>query len=160
MEIPFNKTSLNETSLNETALKKLIEYFETLSTASVADMGRYYTDDTYFRDPFNEVLSQAGSLAKLQHIFTEMFVRLHEPRFAITETILNDSGAVLIWDFSFRMKSLKPELQRSIHGLSHIRFAPDGRVAYHRDYWDAAGELYEQFPIVGALLRWLKKRAA
>jgi steroid Delta-isomerase len=32
-------------------------------------------------------------------------------------------------------------------------------VKYHRDYWDAAGELYEQLPWVGALMRFLKKRA-
>jgi hypothetical protein len=33
------------------------------------------------------------------------------------------------------------------------------RVAVHRDYWDAAEELYEKLPVVGSLMRWLKKRA-
>jgi steroid delta-isomerase len=27
----------------------------------------------------------------------------------------------------------------------------------HRDYWDAAEELYEKLPLVGALMRWLKR---
>jgi len=30
---------------------------------------------------------------------------------------------------------------------------------FHRDYWDAAEELYEKLPVIGALMRWLKKRA-
>jgi steroid delta-isomerase len=30
----------------------------------------------------------------------------------------------------------------------------------HRDYWDAAGELYEQLPVIGSLMRWLKRRIA
>jgi steroid Delta-isomerase len=149
-----------ETSLNEIALKRLADYFQHLTSANVANMSRYYTDDAYFRDPFNEVKSQTDSLIKIKKIFSEMFIRLHEPRFTITETILNENSAVLIWDFDFRMKSLKPDVKRRIHGLSHIRFTADGRVNYHRDYWDAAGELYEQFPVVGALMRWLKKRAA
>ncbi|MFN7856697.1 MAG: nuclear transport factor 2 family protein, partial [Acidovorax sp.] len=34
-----------------------------------------------------------------------------------------------------------------------------GLVALHRDYWDAAEELYEKLPVVSALMRWLKKRA-
>ena len=34
-----------------------------------------------------------------------------------------------------------------------------GQVTLHRDYWDAAEELYEKLPVVGALMRWLKKRA-
>jgi len=88
-----------------------------------------------------------------------MFVRLDEPKFTIIETIEQPHGALLIWDFTFRIKTLKPQLGRRIHGTSHIRFAADGRVQYHRDYWDAAGELYEQLPIVGSLMRYLKKRA-
>jgi hypothetical protein len=29
----------------------------------------------------------------------------------------------------------------------------------HRDYWDAAEELYEKLPVVGSLMRWLKRQA-
>ena len=46
-----------------------------------------------------------------------------------------------------------------MRGASHLRFAPDGRVADHRDYWDAAEELYEKLPVVGGVMRWLKRRA-
>jgi hypothetical protein len=49
--------------------------------------------------------------------------------------------------------------EQCIRGASHVRFASDGRVAYHRDYWDAAEELYEKLPVVGSLMRWLKTRA-
>jgi steroid delta-isomerase len=34
----------------------------------------------------------------------------------------------------------------------------DGRVVYHRDYWDAAGELYERIPLLGALMRGVRRR--
>ena len=142
--------------MHEAALKQLVDYFQALTPETVADIGRFYTEETYFRDPFNEV----RGIAPLEHIFSDMFMRLHEPRFTVVETILDEKGAVLIWDFDFRIKALKPALQRRIHGLSHIRFAVDGRVSYHRDYWDAAGELYQQLPIVGGLMRWLKRRAA
>jgi steroid delta-isomerase len=47
-----------------------------------------------------------------------------------------------------------------VHGATHLRFAPDGRIALHRDYWDAAEELYEKLPLVGALMRWLRSRAS
>jgi steroid Delta-isomerase len=142
--------------MNEVELNRLVNYFQALSPATVADMSRVYTEDAYFRDPFNEVTG----IEPIKHIFGEMFVRLHEPRFVITEKIVQENSAILIWDFDFRIKSLKPNLARRIHGLSHIRFAADGRVNYHRDYWDAAGELYEQFPLIGSVMRWLKKRNA
>ena len=50
--------------------------------------------------------------------------------------------------------------EQCIHGGSHLRFAPDGRIAEHRDYWDAAEELYAKLPVIGALMRWLRARAA
>ena len=81
-------------------------------------------------------------------------------RFTILETIEQSHGALLIWNFDFRFRSLKPNLTRRIHGTSHVRFGPDGRVVYHRDYWDAAGELYENLPVVGGLMRWLKQKMA
>ncbi len=137
------------------ALKRLIQYWQTLTPDAVERIGEVYSDDAYFRDPFNEVTG----LAPIKHVFADMFVRLIEPRFTIVETIEQAHGVMLIWDFDFRIRDLKPELARRIHGASHIRFAADGRVAYHRDYWDAAGELYEQLPLVGGLMRWLKKRA-
>lgn len=136
-------------------LVRLVDYWQTLTPATVNAISTIYTEDAYFRDPFNEVTG----IEKIQHIFADMFVRLDTPIFTITETIEELHGALLIWDFTFRIKTLKPEMNRRIHGTSHIRFAPDGRVQYHRDYWDAAGELYEQLPLVGALMRFLKKRA-
>jgi hypothetical protein len=33
-------------------------------------------------------------------------------------------------------------------------------VAVHRDYWDAAEELYEKLPLLGSLMRFLKRQAA
>ena len=142
--------------MNDVELNRLIHFFQTLSPSTVAEMGSVYTEDAYFRDPFNEVTG----VNAIKPIFSEMFVRLHEPRFVITEKVAQENSAILIWDFDFRIKSLKPNLARRIHGLSHIRFAADGRVNYHRDYWDAAGELYEHFPVIGSVMRWLKKRNA
>jgi hypothetical protein len=46
-----------------------------------------------------------------------------------------------------------------ILGASHIVFNAQGLVSLHRDYWDAAEELYEKLPIVGSVMRWLKRRA-
>jgi len=129
-------------------------FWEGLTPDRVAHIGEYYTDDAYFRDPFNEV----RGLPEMRRIFDHMFVQLHEPRFRILEVVQQGEAAFFVWDFSFRMKSYKPELTQVIHGSSHVRFAADGRVSYHRDYWDAAGELYEKLPVIGALMRWLKTK--
>lgn len=137
-------------------VSELKQYFETLTLESVGQMERFYTPDAYFRDPFNEV----SGLDKVKPIFAHMFEALHEPRFVILEQVLQGDRVVLTWDFTFRIKNYKPEVTQCIHGLSLLRLASDGRVAWHRDYWDAAGELYEKLPLIGGLMRWLKRKFA
>jgi steroid Delta-isomerase len=41
---------------------------------------------------------------------------------------------------------------------THLRFAADGRIVYHRDYWDAAEEPYAKLPVLGAVVRALQRR--
>jgi ketosteroid isomerase-like protein len=133
---------------------RVIEAFETLQPGDVANLGALYTEDARFKDPFNEVQGHAA----LQRVFSHMFVALDEPRFVVTEAIVQGDQCFLVWDFLFRFRRFSREPQ-VVRGGSHLVFAPDGRIARHRDYWDAAEELYEKLPAVGALMRWLKRRA-
>jgi steroid delta-isomerase len=137
------------------AVEKIVVFFETLSPKSVERFGQFYTEDAYFKDPFNEV----RGLAAIQQIFAHMYVALHEPRFVVTGRIVEGEQVFLSWDFHFRFRNFKSDQPQTIRGATHLRLAPDGRIRSHRDYWDAAEELYEKLPVVGGLMRWLKKRA-
>ena len=57
-----------------------------------------------------------------------------------------------------RIRSMTCRAWRRVRGGSHLVFAADGRIEAHRDYWDAAEELYEKLPVLGTLLRWLRGR--
>ena len=138
------------------ATARVQAFYERLAPADVDRLDALYAPDAYFRDPFNEVRGHEA----MARIFDHMYETLDGPRFRITETILEAEAAVLIWDFEFRVRKWKPEETQVIHGLTHVRFGPDGRVTYHRDYWDAAGELYAKLPLVGPLMRYLARRMA
>ncbi len=133
------------------AIDRIVVFFETLSRESVNRMGEHYTEDCYFKDPFNEV----HGLAHTQRIFLHMYEVLNDPRFVITGRVAQGNACFLTWDFLFTMKRfLKGE--QCIRGTSHLKLAADGRIAYHRDYWDAAEELYEKLPLLGGVMRVLK----
>jgi len=138
------------------ALAGLKAFWEGLTPERLAGIDAVYAPDAHFRDPFNDV----RGIEELRRIFGHMYETLDEPRFAITETILEGDRAVLVWDFDFRIKAWKPRQTQRIHGLSVVRFGADGRVTHHRDYWDAAGELYAKLPLVGPLVRYLARRMA
>ncbi len=137
------------------AVQRTAVFFETLQEDSVQRMGEFYTPDAYFKDPFNEV----RGLADVQRIFSHMYVALEQPHFVVTERVVQGRQCFLVWDFKFRFKRFDTTTLQVVRGTSHLRFADDGRIIYHRDYWDAAEELYEKLPVVRSVMRWLKKRA-
>jgi steroid delta-isomerase len=136
-------------------LQAVADFFESISPADLDRMDVVYTPTARFKDPFNEV----QGLPAIRAIFAHMFVALHEPRFVVTGGFAQGSEAFLSWDFVFRFKRFDSTTVQTVRGATHLRFAPDGRIDLHRDYWDAAEELYEKLPVVGGLMRWLKRRA-
>jgi steroid delta-isomerase len=135
---------------------RVIAFYERLAPEDVRRLGEVYASNAYFRDPFNEV----RGVGEIERIFDDMFARLADCRFTILDTVADDRGLMLTWDFAFRMRSWRPAVVQKIHGASHIRFNADGRVSYHRDYWDAADELYAKLPLIGPVMRLLKRRLA
>lgn len=140
---------------HEANLRRLVAFFESIAVDNVQQLAQLYTDDAWFKDPFNEV----QGLPAIERIFAHMFAQVDAPRFVVTRQVLQGEHAFLTWDFLFRMKRFARD-EQCIRGATHVRFAPDGRVAMHRDYWDAAEELYEKLPVLGGLMRLLKKAAA
>ena len=135
-------------------VQRIVERFERLSRADLPQLGTLYTDDARFKDPFNEV----RGVAAIQGVFEHMFESLDDPRFFIRDGIVQGPQCFLTWDFVFRMKRFRRD-EQLIRGGSHLLLAADGRIRDHRDYWDAAEELYEKLPVLGTLMRWLKRRA-
>ncbi len=141
-------------TLTDPDVRRIVALFEQLSPQNLPRLAEIYTPDARFKDPFNDV----QGLPAIQHIFEHMFMALDGPRFAVRDAIVQGDQCFLSWDFSFRMKRFNRQVQ-VIHGGSHLQLSADGRILLHRDYWDAAEELYEKLPVLGALMRWLKGRA-
>lgn len=135
-------------------VRRVVERFESISPVDLDRLHELYTDDARFKDPFNDV----RGVAAIRGVFAHMFVALDSPRFVVREVLVDGDACFLTWDFLFRFRRFAGG-QQTVHGGSHLRFAPDGRIEMHRDYWDAAEELYEKLPVVGGLMRWLKRRA-
>ena len=96
-----------------------MDFFQTLSPETLKNLGKVYTEDCYFQDPFN----QFNGCDKLSHVFADMFERLNNPHFIVTETVGDDVTCVILWDFNFAIKRYQPNITKRIQGVSHIRFA-------------------------------------
>jgi steroid Delta-isomerase len=138
------------------SLDALVRWFEQLTPDTLAELGEHYAPDARFKDPFNDV----QGLPAIRRVFEHMFATLHEPRFVVTGQMQQEQQAFLTWDFRFRFRRFDTTTMQTVRGATHLVLDAQGRVTLHRDYWDAAEELYEKLPGLGGLMRWLKRRAS
>ncbi len=133
----------------------IAQFFEELNPQSLAQLKNFYSLGAHFKDPFNQV----EGIEAIEQIFLHMYASLENPRFVITAQVVDGHQAFMTWDFKFRFKRFDTTTEQVVKGTTHLVLDDQSRISLHRDYWDAAEELYEKLPWVGSLMRWLKKRA-
>jgi len=136
-------------------VQQLVLFFEQLQPQDVSRLSALYAPEARFKDPFNDV----RGVPEIERIFTHMFEALDTPHFIMTERIVQGQQCFLAWDFRFRFKRFDTHTWQTIQGGTHVVFNAQGLVTLHRDYWDAAEELYEKLPVLGSLMRYLKRQA-
>ncbi len=134
----------------EAAARAYAAYFERVTPESLSELEQFCAPDIRFRDPFNDVTG----VATLRQVFAKMFEDVEDPRFHVDDVAASASTAYLRWRMTFR----KFNRDWEIPGMSELHFDGEGRVVLHIDHWDAAAQIYERLPLLGALLRFLRRR--
>ena len=141
--------------MTKTAVNNIVTFFETITPHSVARVAELYAPDATFKDPFNAV----RGLPAIERIYSHMFEALNAPRFIVTSQLVDGPACFLIWEFKFYFKNFDKTTEQTVHGGTHLLLDAQGKITAHRDYWDPAEEVYEKLPVVGGVMRWLKKQA-
>ncbi len=133
----------------------LLEGFDHEALQRLADLA---TPDVHFRDPFND----CHGADALRAVFADMLDKLDGLRFRVRQQGWcrrdGDGGVALIaWDLQARLRALDGR-EWQVSGSSELHFDAQGRLSAHLDYWDAAGQLYERLPLLGWVLRLLRRR--
>lgn len=137
-------------------VRRLVAAYDALdaSGSRLSALLALYAEDARFADPFNRVQGRAA----IARIFEHMHTQVRAPRFVVTEAACQGDLAWLRWDFVFDAGGRGGT--RRIDGVSRIAFDARGQVADHLDFWDPAAQLYESVPVLGALLRAIRRRLA
>lgn len=108
------------------------------------------TPDVVFQDPFQTLDGREA----YKGLFRHMWATTGRPRVTVRRAAWDGDTVFLRWLFELRVKGH----WLPIEGVSEITFAADGRVSRHIDHWDAASQVYERLPGLGALLRLIRRR--
>lgn len=138
------------------ALARFGEFFSSLAPDRVETLvPRTYADDVYF----NDTLKSVHGLEALRHYLRESAEAVESCRVEILDTTRTAQGEHLVrWSMMIRFRKLRRGTDTWTVGMSHLRFDAEGRVAYQQDYWNAADGIYEHIPVLGSMIRAIKRR--
>jgi hypothetical protein len=136
-------------------LKNFVSVYQKLSTDNLDLLGTIYHNNVVFIDPIHKV----EGFDNLYNYFEGLYQNLASCDFVIEQVIVQNSSAAIYWKMSYQHVKLNKGKVVTIVGTSHIK-GEDDKVIYHRDYLDLGAMLYEQLPVLGKFILWIKKQAA
>ncbi len=107
---------------------------------------------------FNDTLKTIRGLEAVEAYLVETAHNVEETTFAFLDVVQSEGNYYFRWRMTIRAKRLSGGEALESVGMTHVRFDADGKVVLHKDYWDAAGGLFEHVPVLGWMVRRLKKR--
>lgn len=141
--------------LNEEWLNNFLIIYQQLNKNNLITLHNIYHDDITFIDPIHQV----EGLTNLVDYFTHLYTNLLSCDFIINDVLHKNEIASIYWTMTYSHTKLNSGKPVSVQGSSLLKMA-DNKVIYHRDYLDVGAMLYEHIPLIGTLIKSIKKRAS
>ncbi|MGR8946930.1 MAG: nuclear transport factor 2 family protein [Gammaproteobacteria bacterium] len=139
-----------------TALERYVEFMEKVAEFDLKRIDEFIAEDIHFVDPFND----ARGIAHYRRIIADMREQLADLTIDVKESaMVSDESALIFWRLGGNLRAFKGR-HWAVDGCSRVAFNQRGQVTEHLDFWDAAGQLYETFPGLGTILRYVRKKLA
>ena len=149
-----NKSLQMTTSPAQALMANFKRFYEQFSVDALRQLDEIYTQDIEFIDPVHRIEGLLGVKSYLR----KMARNLSHYRIEYLDTVVNEESAWVKWNMYFAHPGLNGGNIICVRGMSHLRFT--SKVYYHEDCYDLGALLYEHVPVLGAVLRSLKKRMA
>lgn len=133
------------------SMSAVVDFFNEMTPAKLERLGDIYGPGVEFHDPIHD----ARGLAQLRDVLSYRFQRMAAVTVKVEDAHGDDRTGFLLWTVTYQHHGNG----RVIHGTSHFKFANDGRISEQRDHWDASPALYGELPVLGWLMRTIKRRA-
>lgn len=134
------------------ALLVFCREYQRLSADNLDVLREIYAPNIHFQDPGH----QLNGINALVSYFEHLFSNVTHCRFEIEQVMEQESEALVRWQMRFAHPKLNGGHTICVPGMSHLRFSE--QIDFHRDYFDLGAMLYEHIPIMGTLVKTLKRR--
>lgn len=133
-------------------LERFLQVYQELDRDHLHLLDEVYAENVSFTDPLHHV----EGLPALHGYFERMYANVTAVRFDFERVLAGDGEAMLTWTMHLQHPRLSPTEPLALPGATHLRF--DAKVHCHRDYFDAGALLYERLPLLGGVVRAIRRR--
>ena len=127
--------------------------FNELRATNTEILDEFYSQNILFEDPVGKI----SGLSSMKAYYKNMYMEVEEIRFDFKNIAENEGIYFFTWDMWLKTPNLNKGKKFVVQGVSEIHFE-NGLVKYHRDYFDMGEMVYERIPVVGWLVKKIKKR--
>lgn len=136
-------------------LQRFMDAWSSLNKNNIDCVDDIYASDIEFVDPFHHFFGIDEMKKYLEH----MYENLISSQFQFHSYAELGEEAYLRWTMTVRHKRLLSGDPIEVMGISYLKLS-SGKVIFHQDYYDGAALLYENIPVLGAIVKVIKNRAA
>lgn len=133
--------------------ERVIAAYKSLGSGNFSLIEPLYADDIYFEDPSHGIQGKAGLLT----YFEKMFKNMDNCDFKFHQTLSKGDELFMTWTMLLKHRRLNGGDTIRIDGSSFLK-TRNGKIYYHRDYFDMGAMVYENLPILGRIIRKIRLR--
>lgn len=137
------------------ALQRFQQLYKKLTAEYQPDLSPVYSADVRFQDPFVAL----NGRSRLAAYLASSYANVIHCRFDFGAPVGHPDHCCLPWTLHLRHRRLRGGQEVKVDGIS-LLMVEGNRIRLHRDYFDAGQMLYENLPLLGSAVRWLRRHAA
>ena len=120
---------------------------------AVSSLAEVYGEDILFVDPITE----HRGLAAVEAYFNNLITRTTYCKCTIINKLTSEQNVVVTWKMQFSHPAIKSGSMVEVDGVSQLTVSQN-KVVYHRDFYDMGQMIYEHIPLLGKVVKKIKKR--
>ncbi|MEZ9197517.1 nuclear transport factor 2 family protein [Shewanella sp. 10N.286.54.B9] len=152
--VQVDERLLSTDTLPHEIIARFVSVYQKLNKDNLELLNEIYSDDIRFSDPLHKI----AGLNALTDYFKTLYQNVESIDFVIHQVIRDESTAALKWTMNLVHPKLNAGNAISVEGVSLLTF--DGKINRHQDYFDLGAMVYEQLPLVGGLIGFIKSKVA
>ncbi len=115
---------------------------------------KVYAADAYLDDT---LVTHHGA-AEIEAYFAETSATMTDYKVTIDDVARSGEDYYIRWTMVFAAPALSGGKPVHSAGISQLRFDPEGKIAFHQDFWDSGKNFYAHLPVVGGAVGFVRKR--